>query len=137
LLVAIVASDTALEMSGRVSASKGWERKGWLMGGAVAMGAGIWSMHFIGMLEFNLPIGLGYEPLMTLLSLAIAITSSAFALWFVCGVRLSGARLAIGGTVRLRDYAMLSALTAPAVRAETDTMHGSMLRAGQPAGMPQ
>ena len=51
------------------------------------MGVGIWSMHFIGMLAFSLPIPLGYDPAITLLSLLIAIASSVFALWLVCQER--------------------------------------------------
>jgi NO-binding membrane sensor protein with MHYT domain len=29
--------------------------------GAMSMGTGIWSMHFIGMLAFKMPIELGYD----------------------------------------------------------------------------
>ena len=47
------------------------------------MGLGIWSMHFVGMLAFKLPIPLGYDVGITLASLAIAIAASAFALWLV------------------------------------------------------
>jgi NO-binding membrane sensor protein with MHYT domain len=47
------------------------------------MGIGIWSMHFIGMLAFDLPIDLGYDLLITLLSLLFAVAASAFALWIV------------------------------------------------------
>ncbi|HTD02586.1 putative bifunctional diguanylate cyclase/phosphodiesterase [Undibacterium sp.] len=81
LLVAILASYTALDMAGRIDSSR---RKGalwWLGGGAVAMGIGIWSMHFIGMLAFRLPIPLGYDLGITFLSLLIAIVASGFALW--------------------------------------------------------
>src|SRR5262245_38528994 len=56
LIVAAIASYTALELAGRVTASKGRASWLWLAGGAFAMGTGIWSMHFIGMLAFRLPI---------------------------------------------------------------------------------
>ena len=59
------------------------------------MGLGIWSMHFIGMLAFDLPIPLGYDLPITLLSLALAIASSVFALWLV-SLRTSHPRLAGG-----------------------------------------
>src|SRR4029079_17686611 len=52
----------------------------WLAGGALAMGCGIWSMHFIGMLAFSLPIPLAYDISMTLGSLVIAVAISGFAL---------------------------------------------------------
>jgi hypothetical protein len=84
LLVAVMASYTALAMAGRTVTAPG---KGaawwWRLGGGFAMGLGIWSMHFIGMLAFDLPIPLGYDLPITLLSLALAIASSVFALWLV------------------------------------------------------
>lgn len=96
LLIAILASYTALDMAGRVAAAQGRVARGWLIGGSVAMGIGIWSMHFLGMLAFNLPIPMGYDPAITFLSLLIAIASSAFALWIVCQKRLSWMRLCLG-----------------------------------------
>jgi NO-binding membrane sensor protein with MHYT domain len=44
LLVAILASYTALEMAGHVSGAQGLAAHWWLVGGACAMGTGIWSM---------------------------------------------------------------------------------------------
>lgn len=100
LIVAIIASYTALNMAGRVSRSKGMAAALWLAGGSFAMGTGIWSMHFIGMLAFQLPIALGYDLTLTGLSLLIAIVSSAFALWLVCQEALPVLRL-LGGSVLL------------------------------------
>ena len=93
LIVAILASYTALDMAARVTTTQGRASRWWLAGGACAMGFGIWSMHFVGMLAFSLSIPLGYDPLITLLSLVIAIASSAFALWIVCQEHLPWARL--------------------------------------------
>jgi diguanylate cyclase (GGDEF)-like protein len=59
------------------------------------MGVGIWSMHFIGMLAFRLPISMGYDPTITLFSLLIAAASSAFALFMVCRNDLSWTRLSL------------------------------------------
>ena len=81
LLVAVLASYTALDFSGRIALLSGLRsRRRWLAGGAVTMGCGVWSMHFIGMLAFVLPIPMGYDPLITALSLLIAILVSFFAL---------------------------------------------------------
>jgi diguanylate cyclase (GGDEF)-like protein len=99
LFVAILASYTALDMSGRIATAQGRAAKWWLAGGASAMGVGIWSMHFIGMLAFSLPIRLGYDPAITLLSLLIAIASSVFALWLVVQERLPWSRLALGAVL--------------------------------------
>src|SRR6266850_161251 len=56
----------------------------WLLGGAVAMGTGIWAMHFVGMLAFRLPDRpITYDALHLTLSLLVAIAASGFALWVV------------------------------------------------------
>ncbi|WP_158902673.1 bifunctional diguanylate cyclase/phosphodiesterase [Burkholderia sp. L27(2015)] len=99
LLVAILASYTALDLAGRISTAQGHATHWWLAGGACAMGIGIWSMHFIGMLAFNLPIPLGYDLPLTLFSLLIAIASSAFALWLVCQATLPWLRLCAGAAL--------------------------------------
>ncbi|MCE7033133.1 EAL domain-containing protein [Lysobacter sp. GX 14042] len=96
LVVAILASFTALNMASRVASSKGRAARLWLLGGSIAMGLGIWSMHFIGMLAFSLPIELGYDLGLTAVSLLAAIASSAFALWLVCRRTLPVPRLVLG-----------------------------------------
>ena len=81
ILVAVVVSYTALSLSARVArAKRGPNTVLWVAGGALAMGCGIWSMHFIGMLAFSLPIPLTYDLGLTIASLVIAIAISAFAL---------------------------------------------------------
>jgi len=97
LLVAILASYTALDMAGRVSTASGGVARGWLTGGALAMGMGIWSMHFIGMLAFQLPIPVGYDLAITLYSLAVSVAASAYALWLVSKPVLPRTRLLAGG----------------------------------------
>jgi diguanylate cyclase (GGDEF)-like protein len=99
LLIAMLASYTALDMAGRVAETQGRAARWWLLGGSIAMGIGIWSMHFLGMLAFSLPVPMGYDPLITFLSLLIAIASSAFALWMVCQQRLSWPRLSMGAVL--------------------------------------
>ena len=80
ILVAMVVSYTALRLAARVAeAGRGGGRL-WLLGGAAAMGMGIWSMHFIGMLAFSVAIPLRYGIVKTLVSLAIAMVTSGFAL---------------------------------------------------------
>ena len=94
--VAVLASYTALGMANRVRGQRLPAARYWLSGGAFAMGIGIWAMHFVGMLAFSLPIDMGYDIPLTLLSLAIAIGCSAFALWTVCRDELPQRRLAVG-----------------------------------------
>jgi len=81
VLVAIFASYTALSVAGRVKQAHGPASWAWTAGGALAMGSGIWAMHFIGMLAFSLPIPLGYDVPLTLLSLLLPVLVSGMALW--------------------------------------------------------
>ena len=99
LCVAILASYTALDLTERIATAKGRAVHLWTAGGAFAMGTGVWSMHFIGMLAFKLPIELGYDVSLTLLSLLIGILSSGFALWLVSQPRLPAWQLAYGALV--------------------------------------
>ncbi|WP_223462884.1 MULTISPECIES: putative bifunctional diguanylate cyclase/phosphodiesterase [unclassified Pseudomonas] len=99
LCVAILASYTALDLTGRIATAKGRAVHFWTAGGAIAMGIGIWSMHFIGMLAFKLPIDLGYDGTITLLSLLIGVLSSGFALWLVSQPQLPAWQLAFGALV--------------------------------------
>ncbi|MHC8309066.1 putative bifunctional diguanylate cyclase/phosphodiesterase [Pseudomonas sp. GT1P32] len=99
LFVAILASYTALDMTGRIATARGRAVHLWTAGGAFAMGIGVWSMHFIGMLAFKLPIDLGYDVTLTSLSLLTAFLSSGFALWLVSQPQLPAWQLAFGALV--------------------------------------
>jgi len=84
VVVAALASYVALVLASRVIAAAGRLRLAWLVAGAVAMGTGIWAMHFVGMLAFQLddrPIT--YDALHLVLSILVAIAASGFALWVV------------------------------------------------------
>ena len=83
VLVAILASYTALDLGARVTCSRGNERLWWMIGGAVSMGIGIWSMHYLGMLAFSLPVPVRYDWPTVLLSLLAGILASAVALFVV------------------------------------------------------
>jgi len=98
ILVAIIASYTALDLAGCVSASTSSPRKSWtwLVAGAVSMGIGIWSMHFIGMLAFQLPVPVAYDLTLSLLSMAIAIVVSAIALLILRRPQLKASNLFVG-----------------------------------------
>ena len=77
ILVAVVAAFTALDLAGRARVAQGATRLGWLAAAAVAMGGGIWSMHFVAMLAFSMPgMEVSYEAGLTLLSLAVAILAT-------------------------------------------------------------
>ncbi|MFD0671377.1 EAL domain-containing protein [Cohnella sp. GCM10027633] len=97
-LIAVVASYAALDLAGIVSASKsGKNRLFWLVGGAVSMGIGIWSMHFVSMLALSLPVAVTYDIPWVLFSVAVAIFASYVALHVVGSTRFEYERLIVGG----------------------------------------
>ena len=99
LCVAILASYTALDLAGRIATARGYAASRWMIGGALAMGTGIWSMHFVGMLALQLPVELGYDLTLTACSLLIAVLSSGFALWLVSQPSLPFLQLALGALI--------------------------------------
>ena len=120
VLIAMFASYAALDLAGRVTAAGGWIRAVWLLGGAGAMGTGIWSMHYIGMLAFILPIPVAYHWPTVLLSLFAAILASVVALYVVSGQKM-GALRALAGSVLMgagiasMHYIGMAAMRVPAI----------------------
>jgi len=115
IFVAIVASYSALSLAGRVAESKGRARYAWTVGGAIAMGSGIWAMHFVGMLAFRLPIPIAYDIPITVVSLLLPIAASGLALWQVGRVDLGGTRLALsallmGAGINAMHYTGMAAM---------------------------
>lgn len=74
IMIAIIASFTALSLAGRVRVSSDRGRRVWLTAAATALGGGIWSMHFVAMLAFSIPgMRMSYDLAPTLASLALAV----------------------------------------------------------------
>ena len=80
ILIAIAASYTALDLAARIRPAAPATQRGWLAAGALVLGGGIWSMHFIAMLALQGGVAISYDPLLTLLSflIALAATGAAF-----------------------------------------------------------
>src|ERR1700732_3195287 len=83
VVIAILAAYAALDLAGRVTAARGSARFTWLACGAGAMGIGIWSMHYVGMEAFRLPVPVQYDWPTVLGSMIAAVTASAVALLVV------------------------------------------------------
>ena len=83
IAIAVFAAYTALDLGGRVRGAGATARLVWLAGAALAMGGGIWSMHFVGMLAFEMGRPTTYHLGLTALSLAIAIGFTGAALGYV------------------------------------------------------
>jgi two-component system sensor histidine kinase/response regulator len=96
VMIAIGAAYAALDFAGRINRAKGKARLVWLLGGATAMGIGIWSMHNTGMLALRLPIPVLYDWPTVLLSLFSAILASGVALFFVSRPRMDLSLAVIG-----------------------------------------
>ncbi|MDQ1389395.1 MAG: hypothetical protein QOF56_2849, partial [Acidobacteriaceae bacterium] len=96
VVIAIVAAYAALDLAGRVTSAQTRVRFVWLTGGSFAMGIGIWSMHYIGMLAFRLPIPVLYDWPTVLLSLLAAVLASASALFVVSRQKMGLLRASIG-----------------------------------------
>src|SRR6202521_840058 len=120
VLIAMFASYAALDLGGRVTAAVGWTRAVWFLGGAGAMGTGIWSMHYIGMLAFILPIPVAYHWPTVLLSLFAAILASVIALYVVSRQKMGGSQ-AVAGSVLMgagiasMHYIGMAAMRLPAI----------------------
>ena len=120
VLIAMLASYTALDLAGRTTAARGRVRLTWLAGGATAMGVGIWSMHYIGMLAFSLPVLVLYDWPMVLLSLMAAVFAAAVALFVVSRKKmgwpraLSGSAI-MGSGIATMHYTGMAAMRLPAM----------------------
>ena len=84
VVVAVLSAYAALDLAGRVTSSRrNTGRAAWVAGGAFAMGIGIWSMHYIGMLAMRMDAAVLYDWPTVLLSLMAAVVASAVALFLV------------------------------------------------------
>ena len=97
ILVAALASYTALDLGGRVAAARGLARRVWLAAAAITMGGGIWSMHFIAMLAFMMPTPMSYDIGLTTLSLVVAIFVTGGGFYVISRHSGSPLRLVLSG----------------------------------------
>ncbi|HTW58185.1 MAG TPA: diguanylate cyclase [Terriglobales bacterium] len=119
IVLAVFAAYVALDFAGRVTAVHRWARLFWLAGGSISMGLGIWSMHYIGMLAFRLPVPILYHYPTVIVSLLAAIAASAVALFIVSRERmppssLLAGSLAMGGGIAAMHYIGMAAMRLPA-----------------------
>lgn len=121
ILTAIFSSFVALHGSQRIEYADTIAKKAsWLATGALALGGGVWAMHFIGMLAFSLPCGISYDPVRTLFSIIPGIVASAIALWVISQrshslktLFLGG--ILVGGGIGTMHYAGMAAMRLDAV----------------------
>jgi PAS domain S-box-containing protein len=115
ILIAIVASYAAFDLGERLSASGGQRRWAWLTSGAIAMGFAVWSMHYVGMLAFVLPVPVLYHVPTVILSLVAAVAGAAIALYIVCKetmrrIDTATAGVCLGGAIVSMHYIGMAAM---------------------------
>ena len=98
VLIASLAAYAALGVAPRIGAAEGVTAgRSWLAAGAVAMGIGVWAMHFIGMLAFRLPVPVAYDISVTLLSMLPAIVASGVVLFVISHSGIRNRHLVLAG----------------------------------------
>ncbi len=97
ILVACLASYTALDLSAHAGPARGSARRVWLVAAAFTMGGGIWSMHFVGMLAFIMPTPMAYDIGLTTLSLVVAIFVTGVGFYVISRQSASPLRLVLSG----------------------------------------
>lgn len=119
IAIAIFASYVMLDLAERVTTSQGTMRWVWLTGGAVVMGTGIWAMHFIGMLAYQVPLPVAYHTGWMLVALVPAVGAAGLALFVISRpqvntLRLLGGSVLLGGGIATMHYVGMLALAIPA-----------------------
>lgn len=99
VLVSVFAGITALNLIERIGRSGGPGRQAWLMAAAVSLGGGIWSMHFVAMLAYDIGIPISYGAGLTILSLLLAIGFTAAGLHVVSSRDIRAIDIAFGGSL--------------------------------------
>lgn len=99
LIMVLFASYAAMEIHGRITKANGPERWFWLVGAAIAMGGGVWALHFTGMLAMDLGMPASYQLTGTFSSFLIILIATVFSFHLVCRDHVSFMQLGGGGLV--------------------------------------
>jgi diguanylate cyclase len=115
VLVAVLVSYAALGLSARVVNARQKVVDRWLLASALAMGTGVWLMHFVAMLAFSLPIPISYDFAITFTSLLTAIVVTGLALSVACApevnfTHLAAAALIMGVGISAMHYCGMAAI---------------------------
>src|ERR1035438_1058412 len=95
----MIGSFTALTHAQRMRENSGRPAWAWMVTGGITLGLTIWSMHFIGMLAFHLPIPLNYDLPLTLISALPAVAASLLAFYVLHEASNSNRRIVVSGVV--------------------------------------
>jgi NO-binding membrane sensor protein with MHYT domain/two-component sensor histidine kinase len=119
IAVAALASYTALVLADRIKAAHGRSRAVWIAAAATALGGGVWSMHFLGMLAHTVSVPTAYSLLPTGLSLAVAILACALGFAVACCEPVPTGRFVAAGVLAgigivSMHYVGMAAIVTPA-----------------------
>lgn len=100
VLVAVSLSLLALLMAeGAQRSVNGTYRQLTIATGSVALGSGIWTMHFIGMFAYHLPAPVSYHPLTTFISMLPALGAAWATLSILTQPKISKQQLLVSGVL--------------------------------------
>ncbi|WP_339221159.1 EAL domain-containing protein [Paenibacillus sp. FSL W7-1332] len=99
IAIAILASYSALNITSKISDANGKSKFFWLFGGAMVMGSGIWSMHFVGMLAMHMNMNVRYDVFLTIMSMLVSVVSSFIAFYITMPRNINWFKIAIGGFI--------------------------------------
>lgn len=99
-LVAVLAAYAALFFGARLVNAESGERRKWLLAGALLMGTGVWTMHFVGMRAMPMGVPMSFDVIMTLISWLAAVLASGVALHII-GRKQLGVPLFVSATLSM------------------------------------
>ncbi|MFT4415009.1 EAL domain-containing protein [Fredinandcohnia humi] len=99
IVIAILASYSALSITGKISHARGKTKLFWLFAGSFVMGSGVWSMHFVGMLAFHMHATVKYDVWLTLLSMLASMVSSFIAFYITMPLNIKWSKLTLSGLI--------------------------------------
>ncbi|HAU19695.1 MAG TPA: diguanylate cyclase, partial [Marinobacter adhaerens] len=99
-LVAVLAAYAALFFGARLVNAESGERRKWLLAGALLMGTGVWTMHFVGMRAMPMGVPMSFDVIMTLVSWFAAVLASGVALHII-GRKQLGVPLFVSATLSM------------------------------------
>src|SRR4051794_31828270 len=83
--ISVFGSYTALQLAGQITNLRDPVNRLWLFAAAIALGGGaIWSMHFVAMLAYVMPMPVTYDINLTLLSMVVAIVVTGVGFAMIC-----------------------------------------------------
>jgi PAS domain S-box-containing protein len=120
VFIAIVAAYAALDLASRITNATGKARLVWIDCGGIAMGVGIWAMHYVGMAALTFPVPVLYDWPTVVDSALAAIVASILALSIVSRPTMGRAATIVGSIfmgagIAAMHYIGMAAMRMPAM----------------------